>query len=82
MTTVKDAINPDERIVKVRETSGGNARVFYAIRDEHLGYWRSGSPIDGYDAWTRDVSQRAEFNTRSLAVQELKAIWRWRREAA
>ena len=77
-----DTINPDERIVKVQETFGGNTRVFYAIRDVDLDYWRSVRPIHDCDAWTRDVSQRAEFGTRSLAVQELKAIWRWRREEA
>ena len=75
-------INADERIVRVRETVDGESRVFYAIRDVHLGYWRSRSLIHEWDAWTREICRRAQFGSRKEAKAELQSIHAWRREAA
>ena len=82
MTTNTPVVNPDERIVKVREIVEGTETVFYAIRDTNLDYWRSIHPIDDdYAAWTRDRHLRAEFATRDDAEFEMEYIWESRKEA-
>ena len=82
MATDMDVVNGDERIVKVREIVEDRETVFYVIRDVDLDYWRSVHPMDHYAAWTRDRHQRAEFDTRQQAQEELEHIWQWRREHA
>ena len=82
MYTQTEVENPDERIVRIQETMDSKTRTFYAIRDKGLDYWRSNSPLHSYDAWTRDLERRAEFNSRKDAQRELKAIRKWRPEAA
>lgn len=77
-----DVINPDERVVRFSETRRGRTRVFYAIHDEFMDYWRSTEPIFADRAWTRDLSLRARFPSRKAAGAELAAIWQYRREAA
>ena len=71
-------ISPDERIVRIREIVDGVERVFYAIQDVRVEYWRSEEPIGEYGAWTRDRRYRAEFDNRADARDELEMIRRWR----
>ena len=80
MTTDTDVVNSDERIVKVREIVEGKETVFYAIRDVNLDYWRSVHSMDDYAAWTRDRHQRAEFDSREEAEEQLEYMCQWRRE--
>lgn len=71
-------VEADERIVKVCSKVRG---TFYAIRDVVACCWRSTEPMDGL-AWTRDLGYRAQFPSRCEAAREMRAIRRWRREAA
>ena len=71
---------PYERIVRITEKWDGRTRVFFAIRDYALGYWRGTGELDEYDAWTRDLYKRATFDTRRDARGELAHIWAWRAE--
>lgn len=82
MYTPTEVDNTDERIVRIQETIDDETRIFYAIRDRSLDYWRSEAPLHSHDAWTRDLRRRAEYNSRKEAARELKSIRRWRREAA
>ncbi len=76
-----DIVNPNERIVRVVEhLKNGAKRVFYAICDEFLDYWRGRDDLDGYYAWTRSCERRVEFSNRSEARQEMKRMWQWRRD--
>lgn len=69
-------IDFDERVVAIEvETADGQPLRLYAIRDIHLDYWRSESPLHAHDAWTRDTGRRAVFLTRAEAERELWAIW-------
>ncbi len=79
MIDSEDIIDHNERIVKVSETVDKEVQTFYTIWDRHLGYWRSTSLIDEYDAWTRDLTKRAKFHTRNQAKRELANIQQWRR---
>ena len=72
---------PHERIVRIIEKWDGRTRVFYAIRDYALGYWRGTCELDEPNAWTRDLHRRAMFETRSDAREELVHIWSWRESA-
>jgi len=73
-----DVVNANEKVVSVAETCDGRTRRFHAIRDVQLNCWRSTGAIDEYNAWTRDISMRAEFATRADAEREMRAIWGWR----
>jgi len=72
--------DPHERIVRIIEKWDGRTRVFYAIRDYVLGYWRGTCELDEPNAWTRDLYKRAMFDTRREAREELTHIWCWREE--
>jgi len=79
--TDTDIVNPNERIVSVVEhLKNGAKRVFYAIRDVFLDYWRGRDNLDGYYAWTRSCRHRVEFSTRREARREMERIWQWRRD--
>jgi len=79
--TDTDIVNPNERIVRVVEhLKNGAKRVFYAIRDVFLDYWRGRDDLDGYYAWTRSCEHRVEFSNRREAREEMKRIWQWRRD--
>ena len=79
--TDTDIDNPNERIVRVVEhLKSGRKRVFYAIRDVFLDYWRGRDNLDGCYAWTRSCRRRVEFSTRREARRELERIWQWRRD--
>lgn len=79
--TDSDIVNPNERIVRVVEhLKNGAKRVFFAIRDVYLDYWRGSDRLDGYYAWTRSRRHRAEFPNRRGAQEERKRIWQWRRD--
>lgn len=79
--TDTDIVNPNERIVRVVEhLKNGTKRVFYAIRDAFLDYWRGRDNLDGYYAWTRSCRHRVEFSTRREARREMERIWQWRRD--
>ncbi len=79
--TDTDIVNPNERIVRVVEhLKNGAKRVFYAIRDVVLDYWRGRDELGGYYAWTRSCERRVEFSTRREAKKEMERIWQWRRE--
>ena len=82
MYTPTEVDNADERIVRIQETIDDETRIFYAIRDKCLDYWRSDSPLHDHDAWTRDVGRRAEYSSRGEARKQLKSIRKWRQEAA
>ena len=71
-----------ERIVRVREIVDGVERVFYAIQDVQIEYWRSEAPIHEHGAWTRDRRRRAEFDSRAEAWNELDEIQQRRRGMA
>ena len=73
---------PHEVIVKIAESVGKTGRVFWAIRDSEMGYWRSRSPISAWDAWTRDTDRRAEFASLFDARAELRHIQFWREREA
>jgi hypothetical protein len=77
-----DAVNPDEHIVEIKRMRNGVPRVFYAIYDAFLNYWRSVEPISAGRAWTRDLTLRAWFPSREAAGKELQSIWQYRREVA
>lgn len=79
--TDTDIVNSNERIVRVVEhLKNGAKRVFYAIRDVFLDYWRGRDNLDGYYAWTRSCRHRVEFRSRREAQEEMKRIWQWRRD--
>jgi len=73
--TCDHRIGCDERVVAIEvSTPTGPPRRLYAIRDTHLDYWRGASPLNAYDAWTRDTKRRAVFQTRAEAERELASI--------
>lgn len=79
--TDTDIVNPNERIVRVVEhLKNGTKRVFYAIRDAFLDYWRGRDNLDGFYAWTRSCRRRVEFRNRREARREMERIWQWRRD--
>jgi len=79
--TDTDILNPNERIVRVVQHPKNDAkRVFYAIRDVFLDYWRGRDELGGYYAWTRSCRHRVEFSTRREARREMESIWQWRRD--
>ena len=78
--TEDNIVNSDEQIVMIREiVEGEGESTFYAIRDTHLGYWRTTEPLHDDKAWTQDRHLRAEFDERGDALEELMDIWRVRR---
>ncbi|MFA7235765.1 MAG: hypothetical protein WC058_02785 [Phycisphaeraceae bacterium] len=82
VTMIEDneIVNNDEQIVMIREiVQGEGESTFYAIRDVHLGYWRTREPLHDDKAWTQDRHLRAEFDERGDALEELLEIWRVRR---
>jgi hypothetical protein len=81
-TGLSPRLEGDERVIAIEvNTPTGPPRRLYAIRDINLDYWRGTSALEEYDAWTRDTSRRATFDTRAEAERELAAIWESRRSA-
>lgn len=69
----------DEQVVQIVVGMGRTKQcTCYAIYDADLGYWRGTSALREYDAWTRDTSRRAVFQSRERAERELAAIHQWR----
>lgn len=67
-------MSPEEQVVRRSKTVGGVRNTFWCIHDKFLGYWRGTDGLCGYEAWTRDLGLRRQYDTRVEAERAMERM--------